>query len=77
MCTFRDCTARGRVVALLLSPGPNRLFGTFSVSPSTYAGSFFPCSALCAMLPLYPSQCLLLHTNLTECDPMFCCDVSK
>ena len=35
------------------------------------------CSALCAMLPLYPSQYQLLHTHLTECDPMSCFDVTK
>ena len=38
------------VVALLLSPGPNCLFSTFSVFPSTCAGFLFRCSALCAML---------------------------
>ena len=64
-------------MALLLSPGPICLFSTFSVLPSTFAGFLFRCSALCAMLPLYPSQYELPHTHLTDCDPMSCCDVTK
>ena len=50
---------------------------TFSVFPSTCAGFLFRCSALCAMLPLYPSKYQLPHTHLTECDPMSCCNVTK
>ena len=65
------------VVALLLSPGPNFLFRTLSVFPSTCAGFSFRCSALCAMLPLYTSQYPLPHTHLTACDPTSCCDVTK
>ena len=65
------------MVALLLSPAPNCLFSTFSVAHGTYAGFLFPCSALCAMLPLYPTQYQLPHTHLMECDPMSCCDVTK
>ena len=64
-------------MALLLSPGPNCLFCMFSVFPSTCAGLLFPCSALCAMLPLYPGQYQLPHTHLTECDPMSCCNGTK
>ena len=53
------------------------MFSTFSVFPSTCAGFLFRCSALCAMLPLYPSQYQLPRTHLIECDPMSCYDVTK
>ena len=65
------------MVALLLSPEPHCLFSTFSVFPSTCAGFLFRCSALCAMLPLYPSQYHSPRTHLTEYDPMSCCDVTN
>ena len=65
------------VMAVLLSPRPNSLFGTFSVSPRPCADFLLRCSALCAMLPWYPGQFQLPHTHLTECDPMWCCDVTK
>ena len=29
------------------------------------------------MLPSYPTQYQLPHTELTECDPRSCCDVTK
>ena len=75
--TSRACPAGGGVVPLLLSPAPNCLCSTFRVSRTTCAGFLFPCSALCAMLPLYPTLYQLPHTHLTECDPMSCCDVTK
>ena len=67
----------GGAVALLLFPAPHCLFSTISVSASTCACFLFPCSSLYPMLPFYPTQYQLPHTHPTECDPMWCRDVTK
>ena len=73
----RACSAGGVWWLCSCPQGRIACFARSQCSPAPVQDFLLCCSALCAMLPLYPSQYQLPHTHLTECDPMSCCDVTK